>query len=178
MTLLANFSAQGPGATDRLLAVVFARLQVEGVRVIGALRAPPENGGANHCNSDLWLLPNGPLVRITQNLGAGSRACRMDAGALEEAVALVTARLANEDTDLVFLNKFGRSEAEGRGFRAFIARALSEGIPVLTSVSETHRAAFEALAEGMTIHIAPEEDAILAWCRAAVASHATQTEEV
>ena len=40
---------------------------------------------AGHCDSDLWLLPDGPAARITQQLGPGAQACRMDAGAMEEA---------------------------------------------------------------------------------------------
>ena len=81
---LASVMASGHGATERLLTGVVARLKDDGVRVAGALRAASVGAGTAHCDSDLFLLPDGPLVRITQNLGAGSSACRMDAGALEE----------------------------------------------------------------------------------------------
>jgi hypothetical protein len=178
MMALASVIASGQGATERLLADVVARLRVDGVRMVGALRTVPTTGGTGHCNGDLYLLPNGPVVRITQNLGAGSVACRMDAGALEEVVEMLTKQLQEGGADLVILNKFGLSEAEGRGFRALIAEALECGLPVLTGLSETHRAAFERFAEGMTIHLPPEEDVVLRWCRQEILRSATMLEEV
>lgn len=174
---LAGVTGQGRGETDRLLAAVAERLTQDGIRLVGALRLTSSTGGFGSCDCDLWLLPNGPRWRITQDLGPGSTACRMDAGAFEQGVGLATSRLHSGRADLVMLNKFGLSEAEGRGFRALIADALGRGVPVLTGISETHRAAFEAFAEGMADHLAPEEEAILDWCRA-VAGHGALTEEV
>lgn len=164
---IACVTAAGRGATDRLLSDVVARLTDDGVRVLGALRAFGHGGEAEHCESALRVLPDGPVVRITQDLGAGSTACRMDAGALEEAVGLATTRLTGQDADLVVLNKFGLSEAEGRGFRAMIAEALARGVPVLIGVSNTHRAAFERFAGGLAVELPPSEDAVFAWCRQA-----------
>ncbi|WP_417727642.1 DUF2478 domain-containing protein [Roseovarius sp.] len=174
---LAGVTGIGHGATDRLLTSVADRLARQGVRLVGALRPVSLKDGAGHCDSNLWLLPKGPLVRITQDLGQGSTACRMDQGAFEGAVGLVTSRLQAGDADLFILNKFGLSEAEGRGFRALMAEALGRGVPVLIGVSDTHRAAFDRFTEGMAVHLPPEEDAVLAWCRAAVAD-ATLTEEM
>lgn len=165
---LASVSAEGRGATDRLLAAVVDRLSDDGVRMAGALRAVGPRSGAGHCDSALRLLPDGDAVGITQDLGAGSAACRLDAGALETVVARATARLTTEAPALVVLNKFGISEADGRGFRTFIAEALGRGLPVLTGVSDVHRAAFDRFAGGMAVTLPPEEDAVLAWCRRAM----------
>lgn len=175
---LAGVTGQARGATDRLLAAVADQLSRDGVRLVGTLRPVAKADDAGHCDSDLWLLPEGPLVRITQDLGTGSAACRMDAGAFEEAVGLATSRLQAGGADLVLLNKFGLSEAEGRGFRTLIAEALGRDVPVLTGVSDTHRAAFERFAEGTATHLEPREDAILAWCRSVVGRDATLKEEV
>jgi hypothetical protein len=174
---LAGITGQGRGTTDRLLAAVADRLTQDGIRLAGALRPAAPGVGSGHCDSDLWLLPEGPLARITQDLGSGSNACRMDAGAFEGAVGVVASRLRAGDVDLVILNKFGLSEAEGRGFRAVIAEALGRGVPVLTGVSDTHRAAFERFAESMSLHLPPEEDAILDWCRSVVDRDAILTAE-
>lgn len=176
--ILASVTGRGRGDTDRLLAAVADQLARDGVRLVGALRPVSPEVGSGHCDSDLWLLPNGPTVRITQDLGAGSTACRMDAGAFEDAVGLAMGRFQADGADLVILNKFGLGEAEGRGFRALVAVALEQGVPVLTGVSETHRAAFETFAEGMEIYLVPEEDAILDWCRSVITDRATLTEEV
>ncbi|MFB9149901.1 DUF2478 domain-containing protein [Roseovarius ramblicola] len=165
---LARVSAAGRGATDRLLAAVVARLGREGVQLAGALRAVGSEAGATRCNSALRLLPDGPVIDITQNLGAGSTACRMDAGALETAVAGATERLAMPGADLVVLNKFGVSEAEGRGFRTLVAEALGRGLPVLIGVPDVHRAAFDRFAGGMAVALPADEDAVFAWCREAM----------
>lgn len=165
MTMLACVSAPGRGATDGLLATVVAQLQADGVRIVGALRAPPEDGAGTHCDSDLRLLPKGPIMRITQDLGSGSASCRMDAGALEQAAGIASARIESESADLVVVNKFGLSEGQGRGFRTLIAEALARGVPVLTGVSDAHRAAFERFAEGLAQPLEPEESAILDWYR-------------
>lgn len=165
---LAGVTAEGPGATDRLLDAVAERLKRDGVRLVGALRAPSPDAGSGSCDCDLWLLPSGPRWRITQDLGPGATACRMDAGAFEEAVGLAMSRLRAGWSDLVILNKFGLSEAEGRGFRVLIAEALSRDVPVLTGLSETHRAAFDRYAGDMATILAPTEAAVLDWCNAAV----------
>lgn len=181
MRLAGVTGGKGRGLTDRLLAAVAARLASDGVRLVGALRPVSPDGGPDSrsgpCDSDLWLLPDGPVIRVTQDLGPGSGACRMDAGAFEGAVGLAMARLQAGDADLVVINKFGLSEAEGRGFRALIAAALGQGVPVLSGVSETHRAAFEAFADGMATCLPPEEDAVLNWCRSVAGRGVALTEE-
>ena len=165
--LIASVTLGGRGATDKLLARAVDRLAAEGIRVSGALRAIAQDGNVQHCETALRLLPDGPVVPITQDLGSQSAACRMDAGALERAVGLATERLATDGADLVVLNKFGLSEAEGRGFRALIAEAVGRGLPVLLGLSDTHRAAFDEFAGGMATALRPDEEAILAWCRLA-----------
>jgi hypothetical protein len=158
----------GGGATDRLLSDVVGCLQGQGFRVLGAVRHVAGDDMAGHCNSNLWLLPGGPAARITQQLGSGSQACRMDAGALEEAAGLASSRLSERGADLVVLNKFGVSEAEGRGFRALVADAVAQGIPVLIGISATHRAAFERFADGLSVNLRPDAETVFDWCLTAI----------
>lgn len=174
---LASVMSNGRGATDRLLAGVVAQLAADGVRIAGALRERRPEEASDFCNSDLLLLPEGPVVRISQDLGAGSTACRLDAGALEDAVGIVSARVAAERVDLFVLNKFGLSEAEGRGFRTLIAEMLARDVPVLVGLSAAHRVAFEHFSDGLADALSPNQDAVLAWCRAMVRGNATVTEE-
>lgn len=164
---LASVGAKGRGATDRLLTNIVERLSADGLRMVGAIRATRPGPESGHCNSALLLLPDGPIVDITQDLGTGSQACRMDSGALEMAVAGATKRLATEHVDLVVLNKFGLSEAEGRGFRTLIAEALERDLPVLIGVSDVQKAAFDRFADGMAVELPPDEDAVFAWCKKA-----------
>ena len=165
---IASVLSHKRGHVDALLNGAYSRLTRDGVRVIGTLRAIPIVAGGS-CESDLWLLPNGPVARITQNLGAGSIACRMDACALEDAVGEVTARQRAGGAELLMLNKFGLSEAEGRGFRALIVEALGSGLPVLVGLSPSHVDAFESFSGGLAIHLPPREDEVLSWCWSVIA---------
>jgi len=164
--MIATVTAPGRGATDRLLGSVAAALAAEGRRPAGVIRATGA-GPAGDCEAALRVLPDGPVIRITQDLGPDSGACRLDAGALEEAVGALEAVLARP-ADLMIVNKFGQREAEGRGFRPLIGEALSRGMPVLVGLAAPHRAAFDAFAEGAAETLTPEPEVVLAWCRAAI----------
>jgi hypothetical protein len=65
---------------------------------------------------ELTVLPRGPALCISQDLGAGARGCQLDPGALERAVARVDMSLAEDAPELLIVNKFGKREAEGHGF--------------------------------------------------------------
>jgi len=101
----------------------------------------------------------------------------MDAGALEEAVGIALARLAEDGADLIVLNKFGLSETQGRGFRALIVDALGRDVPVLVGLTDAHQSAFERFADGTAISLPPDEDAIFAWCKAVIRSSPALAEE-
>jgi hypothetical protein len=111
---------------------------------------------------DIRVLPDGPTLRISQNLGPQARGCRLDTDALETAVALVAARLS-AGADLLILNKFGKHEAEGRGFRDVIATAVAMDVPVLVGLNALNRAAFERFAGGLAIEVPPDPAALRAW---------------
>ena len=81
----------------------------------------------------LQVLPNGPVIRINQNLGREARGCRLDGGALEQAVVEVSRR--TQSAQALIVNKFGKLEAAGRGYVPLIVEALDNGIPVLIGVN-------------------------------------------
>lgn len=152
------------GATDVLLAQLAAALLAEGHALAGAVQQTT-GCGAQHCDMDLRVLPDGPVVRISQNLGAASQGCRLDAGALERAVMEVAQRRAG--ARLLILNKFGKHEAEGRGFRQMIGDALAEGLPVLIGINSMNRQAFLDFAGDLAEPVAA--DAVDDWARALLA---------
>ena len=57
------------------------------------------------------------------------------------------------DADVLVLNKFGRHEAEGRGFREVIADAVAREIPVIVGLNELNKAAFMEFSGGMARHL-------------------------
>ena len=72
---------------------VVARLEGAGLRLAGTVQTNSENCDRGKCDMDLRVLPDGPSFRISQDLGAASRGCRLDAGALETAVVAVTGQV-------------------------------------------------------------------------------------
>lgn len=151
------------GLTDRLLAEVAGRLQARGLRLAGVVQTNIERANSHRCDMDVRVLPDGPVVRISQDLGPEARGCQLNPEALEQAVAEVEARLAADVVDVLMLNKFGKHEAEGRGFRTAIAEALARGVPVLTGVNARNTGAFEGFVEGMAEQLPTEMEAILDW---------------
>jgi len=65
--------------------------------------------------------------------------------------------------DLVIVNKFGKHEAEGRGFRGLIADALTAGVPVLVGVNHLNAARFQTFCEDVAEPVAPDDAALDAW---------------
>jgi len=165
---LAAVQVSATNRTDNLLWGVARHLANAGYQLVGALRPPKSGHNDGICGTTLHLLPDGPDVCITQDLGKGSAACRLDAGAIEDVAGRSMARLQTEGADIVFLNKFGITEAEGRGFRQLIGAAMGQDVPVVIGVSDAHRAAFEAFTDDMAEMVPPEEEALLDWCRRVV----------
>lgn len=150
------------GATDSLLSDVAARLMSLGIRVAGAVQTNTGCEATPRCDMDLAILPNGPVIRISQSLGAASMGCRLDAGALEQAVQEVGKHLAG--AELLIINKFGKHESEGRGFRTLIAEALDQGLPVLIGINSHNRDAFAEFAGDMAEPLAADAQTLLDWC--------------
>ena len=107
-------------------------------------------------------LPVGEDILISQHLGTGSRGCRLDQDALERAVASVD-RAYSSDCDVLLINKFGKHEAQGRGFRNLIARALSDGVPILVGLNALNRDAFSDFAQGLEAPVDPNLASLIVW---------------
>lgn len=150
------------GIPNSVLAEVADALIGKGVRVTGLVQVRAPDHGAHPCDMDLKCLPEGPVFPIAQKLGRGSRGCRMDVDALETGVAYVDAQIEAE-AEVFILNKFGAQEAQGRGFREAIARALERGVPVLTVVNPLNIDAFRDFAGGAEQELPAEADVILGW---------------
>jgi nucleoside-triphosphatase THEP1 len=159
---IAYTMAPGRGDTDLLLAACAGNLQAKGLRVCGTVQINSDRDDCDPCDMDVRVLPNGPVLRISQSLGRGSRGCRLDPDALETAVALVAAQLA-DGADVLIINKFGKHEAEGRGFRDVIAEALFRDIPVIVGLNALNKPAFMTFTDGQAVPIEPDVAALLHW---------------
>lgn len=151
------------GAADRLLADTADRLAAQGLRLAGAVQSNLDRGPDHACDMELRILgDDGPVIRISQDLGNCASGCRLDTGALQQAVGRAEAVL-DRGADLVIVNKFGRQECHGRGFRDFIAQALTQDIPVLLSVPVEQLQGFHEFAGELAEPVIPAS--MLDWCR-------------
>lgn len=154
----------GKGDMDQLLRSLAGALQARGLTVCGTVQINTECGGDMPCDMDVRVLPDGAVLRISQDLGPQARGCRLDPAALETAVGLVAAGLSS-GADLLIVNKFGKHESDGRGFRSVIAEAVAMEIPVLVGLNALNRPAFESFAEGLAIQLPSNPAALMSWVK-------------
>ncbi|MEL6584128.1 MAG: DUF2478 domain-containing protein [Pseudomonadota bacterium] len=153
------------GATDAFLFALSEGLEARGLSLAGAVQANVETRADLKCDMNLHVLPSREEICISQRLGAGSRGCRLDPNGLERAVGLAEARL-NAGADLLIVNKFGKAELDGGGFRPLVAKALDLGVPVLTGVAFGNTAAFETFSGGLAVEVGASEADVLGWLEA------------
>lgn len=163
---LAYVTLQGRGRTDALIAEVAALLEAEGVRLAGTVQSNHEREGRRKCDMDLRVLPDGPVVRISEDRGDLARGCTLDSGALEQTVHAVQQRL--DGAEVLIVNKFGKREAEGKGLVPVIAEALDRGLPVLIGVNGLNLAAFLTFAGEEVEALQADPGLIAGWCRAGI----------
>ncbi len=154
--------APGRGETNLLLASLAQRLAARGMALCGAVQIDTERELGHRCDMDLQVLPDGPVIAISQDLGPLARGCRLDTDALESAV-LLTERALENGAELMILNKFGKHESEGRGFRETIATALGRGLPVLVGANKINLDALREFAGGEVEELPAELDLLVDW---------------
>lgn len=154
---------------DRCLADLAHRLDDAGIAFRGAIQRNTARSDGQPDDMDLRVIGTDRVIRISQSLGPGSAGCRLNAASLEEAAGLVAAALDTGAPRVLLLNRFGRQEAEGRGFRPLIGRALGEGVAVLTAVGAEYAEAFHAFAGDMGECLPADAARLFDWCREAVA---------
>jgi len=110
------------------------KLTAAGATCAGFLqRDEPARPGRSRCDMIIECLSTGERLTISEDRGPLARGCRLDVGVLVSALA--SARDAiRARPDVVVVNKFGKTEAEGHGFRPIVADAMELGIPVLIAV--------------------------------------------
>lgn len=135
------------------------------MRLTGVVQENIELPDQARCDMVLRVLGTPERIPISQKLGDGSEGCRLDPGGLETAAGLVETALTRP-TDLLIVNKFGKQELDGRGFRPLIAQALSQDIAVLLSVGRTALPGFLEFAGEVAVRIAADADALVRWASA------------
>lgn len=166
---IAAISFDQGDAIDGVLEEIISKLQAKGYRIAGYLQR--EIAATDSCCSitDLESIAKGTKIRISQALGPGARGCRLDSNGLAEASGALIAEL-EEGIDLVILNRFGKGESEGQGFRAVIQKAMEMNIPVLTTVREAYLPAWEEFGGEFAHIISRDSSGGLDWCLRSLAA--------
>jgi hypothetical protein len=120
-------------AADRLLRALALLLMERGYSLAGLVQHNQPRPGRSRCDMVLEDISGGALVPISQDRGPHARGCALDVGQLLQATQLVQASLPTQP-QLVILNKFGKTESEGGGFRALIAEVVATGLPLVIAV--------------------------------------------
>lgn len=161
---IAFLKSQDNVDVNTVLAQLAERLLDDGLRVVGTTQTNTERADTHKCDMDVRILPEGEIIRISQNLGPNSRGCQLDPDALEKAVAATLTRL--DGADLLIVNKFGKHEADGRGFREVIAAAMDKGVPVLVGTNGLNLDAFLTFTAGAAECLAADLPALADWAKA------------
>lgn len=116
-----------------IMSEVADHLTGRGFRCAGFVQRDVPRPGRSRCDMLLADVATGATIAISQDRGPGARGCRLDEGELARAIMATMAALAHAP-DLLLINKFGKAEAEGRGFVPLIGEAAAQGVPLLIAV--------------------------------------------
>jgi len=156
---------------DRLISGFAADLRRSGGRPVGVVQLG-RSCRAENPRLGVVMLPDGEVVRLapqdfeSQAFASQAEAhvtgCRLDPDRLA-GLAVRLAAAIEAGADLVIINRFGRSEAEGKGLIDLIPQALGADIPVLIAVPEQRFAAWLRFSEGMNVRLACRREALDRW---------------
>jgi hypothetical protein len=161
-------------ALDDALLIVSQTLRMEGIPLAGAIQRMMPAPRGHRCDADLLLLANGQSVTLPEERGEGARGCRLNIPAFEAATEVVRQHLAGNPA-LLIINRFGKREALGAGFRPAIAEAVERGIPILLGVPERNWEAFCGFIGMEVKELPPEAERILLWCRSVIRGRQAQS---
>lgn len=132
-------------AINRMLRTLADHLVQGGFALAGFVQDNVACEGKARCDMVLEELSSGQRFGISEERGRHARGCMLD---VDELLRAVTRAMAGLDAgvDLVVVNKFGKTEAEGGGFGPLIAESVSRGVPVLIGVPARNLAAWREFA--------------------------------
>ncbi len=162
-----NYDKSGGALIDDVLAEVACTLRRDGVSLAGAIQWNEPLPDRCRCSMTLEDLASGRRILASEDRGPHARGCQLDTSALEDAAVLATMSI-EPGVDLVIINRFGKQEAAGRGFRQAIEAAILLERPVLVGVNENNRSGWEAFAGNEAEDLPCSVEAVLSWCRGAL----------
>ena len=127
----------GQGEGDALLREFAHELLAAGHRIRGLITLHTKDPSGAQPMVIASVSDESQQFIISQQLGRASQSCILDAGGLADA-AIVLNDALRASPDLILFNRFGFSEAEGKGFASEMLACMSDGIPLLTMTSSKY----------------------------------------
>lgn len=144
--LVALVYEDGP-AFDSFICALVRSWKAKRLRLAGVVQLNEKREGRRRCDMILEDLSSGRRIPISEDRGAMARGCHLDHDALAR-ITLDVHQSLSSGVDALVINKFGREEAEGRGFVEAIAAAMEHGIPAVIGVPIRNLTAFRLFGEG------------------------------
>lgn len=135
-----------------VLRALVTGLAADGLTCAGFIQRDTPRPGRSRCDMVLEDIRTGAPIPISQDRGPGARGCRLDESGLTRAMMACSESLRS-GPDVLILNKFGKSESEGRGFRPLIAEAIEREIPLLIAVSWVNIDSWRCFAGDLSIEV-------------------------
>lgn len=155
--MVRNGTCQG----EEVLEAFVRSLKAEGVRVGGVYQRTVRPDAARK-QMVLVDAMTGAVIPISQDLGAGSTACVLDPDGLA-AGAMAVRRAIDDGAELVVVNKFSSQECDGKGLAHELFTAITEGMIVLTTVSERYVERWTEMSGGLGSLLPARESSLRAW---------------
>jgi nucleoside-triphosphatase THEP1 len=118
---------------DRTMRALTLHLLAQKWMLAGFVQLNEPQDGRSRCSMALEELSSGARISISEDRGPAARGCMLDLAELTRASAIASVALERRP-DLLVINKFGKTEAAGRGFRHLIAEAFVMQVPLLIAV--------------------------------------------
>ena len=160
--MIGYFTPKEQGTGDELIEAAARHFDAKQVRLAGAVQINSASKTSKRSKMILSILGTGQEVGISQNLGPHATGCALDAEGLENAAHIILKSL-DEPRDLLILNKLGKQERDGQGFRDALVKALDLDVPVLLGVNPNLDTAFQNFAGDFAVNIAPDLASITQW---------------
>jgi nucleoside-triphosphatase THEP1 len=140
---------------DGVLLDIAGNLTAQGLSLAGLIQRGKTRPGRSRCDMILEDLGSGSQVEISEDRGPLARGCMLAIPQLMYALELAT-RSLDGTCDLLVVNKFGKTEAEGGGFRTLIVEAMNRDIPILIAVPAANLESWHHFAQGIAVEVAAE----------------------
>jgi len=166
MSTIAAVTGTGSQDVQALLAAVVAEWRASGIKVAALLAESHDLPDRSCAAGFLREVGSGAAFPIYLETAPSHTSCHLDAAGVDAACAALLDRIPA--SDLVVLSKFGKLEAAGSGLVPAFEAAVAAGKPVLTSVSQKHRDAWQAFVPDAA-SLAADTESLERWRRSLAA---------